>query len=68
MLGTPVGVYRFTVARPQGGALTVEAKPQAPHAEVTRVRVDGGTLHVEGTLPARAGRGAPTCSHVAAAT
>ena len=51
MLGTPAGVYRFNVTRPQGGALTVEAKPQAPHAEVTRLRLDGTTLHVEGTFP-----------------
>ena len=41
MLGTPEGVYRFTVARANGGPLTVEAKPLAPHAEVTRMRVDG---------------------------
>ena len=41
VLGTPEGVYRFTVARADGGPLTVEAKPLAPHAEVRRVRVDG---------------------------
>ena len=40
---------RFNVSRPKGGALTVEAKPQAPHAEVTRLHLDGATLHVEGT-------------------
>jgi glycosyltransferase involved in cell wall biosynthesis len=51
VLGTPAGVYRFNVTRPQGGALTVEAKPHAPHAEVTRLRVDGATLHVEGSFP-----------------
>jgi glycosyltransferase involved in cell wall biosynthesis len=51
VLGTPAGVYRFTVARPKGGALTVEAKPQAPHAEVTRLHLDGATLHVQGTFP-----------------
>ena len=68
MLGTPAGVYRFNVTRPQGGALTVEAKPQAPHAEVTRLRVDGATLHVEGTLPDRARRRRASCSRAAAAT
>ena len=68
MLGTPQGVYRFTVARPNGGALTVEAKPQAPHAEVTRLRVDGTTLHVEGTVPPEAEDGRPSCSPAAAAT
>jgi glycosyltransferase involved in cell wall biosynthesis len=52
VLGTPQGVYRFTVARADGGPLTVEAKPLAPHAEVTRMRVDGSTLHVEGAVPA----------------
>jgi glycosyltransferase involved in cell wall biosynthesis len=52
VLGTPAGVYRFTVARPNGGALTVEAKPQPPHAEVTRLRVEGGMLEVEGTVQA----------------
>ena len=51
VLGTPAGVYRFNVTRSQGGPLTVEAKPQAPHAEVTRLRLDGTTLHVEGTFP-----------------
>jgi glycosyltransferase involved in cell wall biosynthesis len=51
VLGTPAGVYRFNVTRPQGGALTVEATPHAPHAEVTRLRLDGTTLHVEGTFP-----------------
>ncbi|MEO8689979.1 MAG: glycosyltransferase family 4 protein [Solirubrobacteraceae bacterium] len=51
VLGTQGGVYRFTVTRPKGGALTVEATPQAPHAEVTRLRVDQGVLHVEGTFP-----------------
>ena len=51
VLGTPQGVYRFTVARADGGPLTVEAKPLAPHAEVTRMRVDGTTLHVEGAIP-----------------
>ena len=51
VLGTPAGVYRFNVTRPQGGALTVEAEPYAPHAEVTRLRLDGTTLHVEGTVP-----------------
>ena len=51
VLGTPAGVYRFNVTRPQGGVLTVEAKPQAPHAEVTRVQLHGATLHVEGTFP-----------------
>ena len=51
VLGTPAGVYRFNVTRPQGGALTVEAKPHAPHAEVTRVQLHGATLHVEGTFP-----------------
>ena len=56
VLGTPAGVYRFRVTRPQGGALTVEAEPQAPHAEVTRLRLDGTTLHVEGTFPLGAGR------------
>ena len=40
VLGTAEGVYRFTVARPKGGPLTVEAKPLAPHAEVTRMRVE----------------------------
>jgi glycosyltransferase involved in cell wall biosynthesis len=54
VLGTPEGVYRFTVARPKGGALTVEAKPLAPHAEVTRLHVQDATLHVEGTVPAEA--------------
>ena len=54
VLGTPQGVYRFTVARPKGGALTVEAKPLAPHAEVTRLHVEGATLHVEGTVPTEA--------------
>jgi hypothetical protein len=67
VLGTPGGVYRFTVTRPKGGALTVEAKPQAPHAEVTRLRVDGTTLHVEGTFPLE-GPTAPTWSRAAAAT
>ena len=52
VLGTPEGVYRFTVARPKGGPLTVEAKPLAPHAEVTRMRVEGTTLHVDGTAEA----------------
>ena len=52
VLGTPEGVYRFTVARAGGGPLTVEAKPQAPHAEVTRMRVEAATLHVEGRVPA----------------
>ena len=66
VLGTPAGVYRFTVARPKGGPLTVEAKPLAPHAEVTRMRVVGTTLHVEGTVEAEAER--PTCSHADAAT
>jgi glycosyltransferase involved in cell wall biosynthesis len=50
VLGTPQGVYRFTVARANGGPLTVEAKPLAPHAEVTRMRVEGTTLHIEGTV------------------
>ena len=36
----------------EGGPLTVEAKPLAPHAEVTRLRVDGATLHVEGAVAA----------------
>ena len=54
MLGTPEGVYRFTVARPKGGALTVEAKPLAPHAEVTRLHVHDATLHVEGAVPTEA--------------
>ena len=51
VLGTPEGVYRFTVARADGGPLTLEAKPQAPHAEVTRMRVDGARLQVEGSVP-----------------
>ena len=51
VLGTPAGVYRFNVTRPKGGALTVEAKPHAPHAEVTRLRLDGATLRIEGTFP-----------------
>ena len=51
VLGTPEGVYRFTVARPKGGALTVEAKPLAPHAEVTRLHVHDATLHVDGAVP-----------------
>ena len=68
MLGTPQGVYRFTVARADGGPLTVEAKPLAPHAEVTRMRVDGATLHVEGARRGRSRRAAPTCSPAAAAT
>jgi len=55
VLGTPQGVYRFTVARADGGPLTVEAKPLAPHAEVTRMRVDGTTLHVEGAVPPESG-------------
>ena len=55
VLGTPQGVYRFTVARADGGPLTVEAKPLAPHAEVTRMRVDGATLHVEGAVPPESG-------------
>ena len=38
VLGTPAGVYRFTVTRPQAGAVTVVAEPYAPHAEVTRLR------------------------------
>ena len=42
--------------RPQGGALTVEAKPYAPHAEVTRLRLDGDDAARRGDLPARAGR------------
>ena len=50
VLGTPAGVYRFSVTRPQGGVLTVEATPQPPHAEVTRLRLDGATLHVAGTV------------------
>ena len=54
VLGTPEGVYRFTVARAGGGPLTVEAKPLAPHAEVTRLRVTGTALHVEGTVEAQA--------------
>ena len=54
VLGTAEGVYRFTVARPKGGPLTVEAKPLAPHAEVTRMRVEGTTLHVEGTVDTEA--------------
>ena len=54
VLGTAEGVYRFTVARPKGGPLTVEAKPLAPHAEVTRMRVEGTTLEVEGTVDAEA--------------
>ena len=54
VLGTAEGVYRFTVARPKGGPLTVEAKPLAPHAEVTRMRVEGTTLDVEGTVDADA--------------
>ena len=54
VLGTPEGVYRFTVARPKGGALTVEAKPLAPHAEVTRLHVQDATLHVEGAVPTEA--------------
>ncbi len=54
VLGTPEGVYRFTVARAGGGPLTVEAKPLAPHAEVTRLRVAGTGLHVEGTVEAEA--------------
>ena len=52
VLGTRAGVYRFTVARADGGPLTVEAKPLGPHAEVTRLRVEGATLSVEGTVPA----------------
>jgi glycosyltransferase involved in cell wall biosynthesis len=52
VLGTPAGVYRFSVTRPEGGPLTVEARPQAPHAEVTRVRVEGAALRVEGHVPA----------------
>ncbi len=51
VLGTPEGVYRFTVARADGGPLTVEARPLAAHAEVTRMRVEGVTLHVEGAVP-----------------
>ena len=51
VLGTPAGVYRFNVTRPQGGVLTVEATPQPPHAEVTRLRLDGATLRIEGTVP-----------------
>ena len=51
VLGTPAGVYRFNVTRPKGGALTVEAKPHSPHAEVTRLRLDGATLRIEGTFP-----------------
>ena len=54
VLGTAEGVYRFTVARPQGGPLTVEAKPLSPHAEVTRLRVEGTALHVEGAVEADA--------------
>ena len=54
VLGTAEGVYRFTVARPKGGPLTVEAKPLAPHAEVTRMRVEGTTLDVEGSVDAEA--------------
>ena len=54
VLGTPRGVYRFTVVRPEGGALTVEAKPLAPHAEVSRLQVQGAALHVEGTVPTEA--------------
>ena len=54
VLGTPEGVYRFTVARAGGGPLTVEAKPLAPHAEVTRMGVEGTALHVEGTVEAEA--------------
>ena len=55
VLGTPEGVYRFAVVRAGGGPLTVEAKPLAPHAEVTRMRVEGTALHVEGTVDAGAG-------------
>jgi glycosyltransferase involved in cell wall biosynthesis len=54
VLGTPEGVYRLTVARASGGPLTVDAKPLAPHAEVTRMRVDEGALRVEGTVEAEA--------------
>ena len=55
MLGTPEGVYRFTVARPKGGALTVEAKPLAPHAEVTRLHVHGRDAARRGRRPDRGG-------------
>jgi glycosyltransferase involved in cell wall biosynthesis len=61
VLGTPEGVYRFTVVRASDGKLTVEAKPLAPHAEVTRMRVEGTTLHVEGTV-----EGEDEAAHLAA--
>ena len=54
VLGTPEGVYRFTIARADGGPLTLEGKPLSPHAEVTRMRVEGTTLHVEGAVEAEA--------------
>jgi len=54
VLGTPAGVYRFTVARAGEGPLAVEARPLGPHAEVTRMRVEGAALEVAGTLPEEA--------------
>ena len=67
MLGTAEGVYRFTVARPKGGPLTVEAKPLAPHAEVTRMRVEGTDAARRGHRRRRA-PSRPSCSRAAAAT
>ena len=68
VLGTAEGVYRFTVARPNGGPLTVEAKPLAPHAEVTRMRVDGSDAARRGRRRRRSPASPPTCSRAAAAT
>ena len=47
VLGTPEGVYRFTVARPKGGALTVEA------AAMARVPL-AGTNYIPGQTEERA--------------
>jgi glycosyltransferase involved in cell wall biosynthesis len=52
-------LFRVAMRRAAGGRLTVETEPLAPHAELSRLRVESdGTLVVAGTAPAaRAGAG-----------
>jgi glycosyltransferase involved in cell wall biosynthesis len=52
VIGVGERLYRITPRRRRGGRLRVVARALAPHAELTRVRVeDDDTLVVEGTLP-----------------